>query len=149
MLVAAFPELFDYGFTAKMEDQLDEIANGRAERTATLERFWSELSPALVQAEERMPRVTIEREKPEPTGEKCPECGGELVRRKGKYGHFVGCANYPRCAYVRRRKPRPTGRPCPLCGGDLVIREGRHGPFVGCSSYPTCKYTAKMSPEQG
>jgi DNA topoisomerase-1 len=95
MLVETFEDLFDYGFTAQMEEQLDEIANGRAQRVPTLEAFWSDLQPALDRAPETMPKVKIEREKPKPVGRKCPECGGELVRRKGKYGYFVGCGQLP------------------------------------------------------
>jgi DNA topoisomerase-1 len=143
MLVAAFADLFDYGFTARMEDQLDDIANNRAERLATLERFWADFAPALGRAKAEMPTVVIEKAEPQPTGETCPECGGELVRRKGKYGTFVGCANYPKCRYVQRQSrsaPRSTGRTCPQCGGDLLVRTGRYGSFVGCSNYPTCTY---------
>ena len=146
-LVAAFPDLFDYGFTAKMEDQLDDIANERAERLATLELFWGGLSGALERAKEEMPVVVLEGEEPQATGEKCPECGGKLTRRKGKRGYFVACANYPRCKYVqrRRRRPKPTGQKCPLCGSDLVIRKSKHGPFVGCAKYPACKYIDKRA----
>jgi DNA topoisomerase-1 len=142
-LVTAFPDLFDYGFTAKMEDQLDDIANGRAERLATLEQFWAGLSGAMERATEDMPTVRFEGQKPQPTGEKCPECGGQLVRRQGKHGAFVGCAAYPRCKYVQRRKPKTTGGKCPLCGGDLVARQSKYGPFLGCANYPACKYIDK------
>ena len=151
MLVEAFPDLFDYNFTAHMEDQLDDIANGRAQRVPTLQRFWSDLRPALDSAPETMPRVVIERAKPEPTGRKCPECGGDLVRRKGKYGYFTGCAKYPKCKYIESRskaKPKPTGAQCPQCGGDLLLRQSKRGPFVGCSNYPTCTYTTKAREKQ-
>jgi DNA topoisomerase-1 len=144
MLVQAFPDLFDYGFTAQMEERLDEIANGRAKRVPTLEQFWADLHPALDRAPETMPQVKVEREKPKPTGRSCPECGGDLVRRKGKYGYFVGCANYPKCEYIERRaKPKPTGDKCPQCGGDLMLLQGKRGPFVGCGNYPMCTYTAR------
>ena len=104
MLVAAFPNLFDYAFTARMEDQLDDIANGRAQRVPVLNAFWEGLAEAMDQAPEKMPAVRIEKEGPQPTGKKCPQCGGDLVRRKGRYGYFVGCASYPKCKYVERRK---------------------------------------------
>jgi len=145
VLVAAFPDLFDYGFTARMEDGLDDIANGQAERLATLEGFWANLSGALEQAREEMPTVRLEGEKPQPTGENCPDCGGELLRRKGKYSYFVGCANFPRCKYIQPRQPETTGQKCPQCGGDLVVRRGRYGPFVGCANYPACKYIDKTA----
>ena len=97
-----------------------------------------------------MPQVKIEREKPKPVGRKCPECGGELVRRKGKYGYFVGCGEYPKCTYIERKaksKAEPTGETCPECGGALVRRQSKRGPFIGCSNYPTCKYTAGVKPD--
>jgi DNA topoisomerase-1 len=143
MLVAAFPDQFDYDFTARMEDQLDDIANGAAQRVQTLERFWADLSTALSRAREGMPSVQVELERPAPTGRSCPECGSELVKRRGRRGFFVGCSSYPRCKYVERRKPRPaaTDQKCPLCGGNLVVRQGSR-PFLGCSGYPTCRYTA-------
>jgi DNA topoisomerase-1 len=100
-LVAAFPDLFDYGFTAKMEDQLDDIANERAERLNTLAEFWAGLSEALGRAKEAMPVVILEEETSKLMGQKCPKCGSDLVRRKGKYGDFVGCASYPRCKYTQ------------------------------------------------
>jgi len=147
-LVTAFADLFDYGFTARMEDQLDDIANGQAGRLATLEAFWAELERAVAQAKEEMPVVSIAEAKPQPTGAKCPECGGDLVKRKGKRGVFVGCANYPRCKYVQRRQPQPTGQRCPQCGGDLVARRGKYGPFVGCANYPACKYIDKRKVDE-
>jgi DNA topoisomerase-1 len=152
LLVDAFVELFDYEFTAQMEDKLDHIANGQAQRAPTLDEFWRDLSVALGQAEAQMPHVQLKRDPPKPTGEKCPECGGDLIQREGRYGKFVGCANYPKCKYIQRRKPRRTGQKCPTCGGDLVIRNGRavggkRRPFIGCSNYPSCTYTAQVTKE--
>jgi DNA topoisomerase-1 len=146
LLVEGFSELFDYPFTAQMEDQLDDIANGRAQRLATLQSFWDDLSASLNNAETGMPSVHIQGNNPaEPTGQKCPECGSDLVRRKGRYGVFVGCASYPKCTYVQAKpNSKPTGQTCPVCGSELVIRKGKHGPFLGCSAYPDCKYTASI-----
>jgi len=119
LLVGFFPDLFDYGFTAQMEDTLDGIASGRAERLATLEAFWAGLEPALRKAGAEMPKVQVETPPPTagqagktgkakvkaatPTGKTCPQCGGVLVQRKGKYGAFVGCSNYPTCRYIEKR----------------------------------------------
>ncbi|MBN1657875.1 MAG: type I DNA topoisomerase [Anaerolineae bacterium] len=129
LLVDFFPDLFDYGFTAQMERTLDEIAAGRAARLPALEAFWAGLEPALEKAGAEMPTVRVEapaagdaaargkgkaggsgRGKKgaapaEPVGRTCPECGGELVRRTGKYGPFVGCGNFPRCRYVEKKRP--------------------------------------------
>ncbi|MCR4405635.1 MAG: type I DNA topoisomerase [Anaerolineae bacterium] len=145
LLVAFFPDLFAYEFTARMEDELDDIANGQRTRLAVLNAFWAAFEPQLQRAQAEMPRVEIQREPPQPTGEKCPLCGGELVRRQGRYGPFIGCANFPKCRYIQRQEPEKTGRQCPLCGGDLVIRRSKRGPFVGCSNYPECKYVDRSS----
>ncbi|MDH7473127.1 MAG: topoisomerase DNA-binding C4 zinc finger domain-containing protein [Anaerolineae bacterium] len=67
------------------------------------------------------------------------------LRRQGRYGPFIGCANFPKCRYIQRQEPEKTGRQCPLCGGDLVIRRSKRGPFVGCSNYPECKYVDRSS----
>jgi DNA topoisomerase-1 len=147
LLVEYFPHLFDYGFTAQMEQTLDDIANGRQGPLAMLGQFWTELEPVLVKAKAEMPTVTLDRgaqgadkrPKAEPTGEKCPECGGTLVTRQGRYGPFVGCANYPACRYIRRTREQAVGT-CPECGADLVKKKGRYGTFVGCTRYPECKY---------
>jgi DNA topoisomerase-1 len=154
LLVEYFPVLFDYGFTAQMEQSLDEIAEGHHDRLATLERFWVDLQPALTKAKAEMPQVTVGRSpveegkqsKAEPTGEKCPDCGGDLVTRHSRYGAFVGCANYPKCKYVQRSRPAPVGT-CPQCGGDLVAKKGRFGAFVGCANYPTCRYVQRSQPK--
>jgi len=140
LLIAFFPDLFAYEFTARMEDELDDIANGQRTRLDVLNAFWKSFEPQLQRAQAEMPRVAVQREPPQPTGEKCPQCGGDLVRRQGRYGPFVGCANFPKCRYIQRQEPEKTGRQCPLCGGDLVVRRGKRGPFVGCSNYPQCKY---------
>ena len=142
LLLEFFADLFDYDFTAQMEQVLDEIANGRQERRASLARFWSGLIPALTRAKADMPRVTVKAPAPAPTGEKCPECGGDLVVKKGRRGAFVGCSNYPNCKYVKRKGAEVVGK-CPDCGGDLVKKRGRYGLFVGCVNYPDCKYTQR------
>ena len=142
LLVDAFPDLFDCDFTAMMEDQLDDIANGEGQRLAMLRDFWARLGPALERARRTTPRVIDLAER---TDESCPECGGELVKRWGKHGPFVGCANYPRCRYIQKRKPKTIGRSCPECGAGLVIRTGKRGQFVGCSGYPTCWHTEALA----
>jgi DNA topoisomerase-1 len=148
LLVDAFSDLFDYAFTAQMEDQLDDIANGRAKRLTTLRHFWEGLHAELGAAENTMPSVRLERDAPKPTGQQCPQCGSDLVRRQGRNGPFVGCSAYPKCKYIQRSRAKPTGQKCPRCGGDLVARRGKHGPFLGCSSYPDCKYTTSLKPAQ-
>jgi DNA topoisomerase-1 len=150
LLVECFAQLFDYEFTAEMEETLDAIANGREGRLATLQRLWADLEPALAKARAEMPTVTIDASASsaggtrtaKPTGEQCPECGGALLTRQGRRGPFVGCANYPKCKYAKRAQTREVGA-CPKCGGSLVEKMGRYGPFVGCANYPECKYVRR------
>jgi len=83
---------------------------------------------------------------PQPTGQKCPEDGGDLVRRRGRFGEFVACANYPKCKY---RPPKPlveTGVACPRDGGKIVERRGRFGFFFPCANYPKCNFSFRYRP---
>ncbi len=144
LLVGFFTDLFDYDFTAQMEQTLDEIALGRQGRLATMKRFWADLEPTLTRARAEMPVVRVDvnansQSQADPIDGKCPECGGALINRQGRYGSFVGCANYPKCKYVQRKSAQAVGQ-CPDCGGDLVMKSGRYGSFVGCTNYPKCRF---------
>ena len=142
-LVNNFGKLLEYDFTANMESDLDRIEKGTA-WVPFMKDFNHQLDGWLASAREADPvRPAAER-----TGESCPKCGeGELVKREGRYGEFVGCSRYPECDYIKDREeraaPEETGRMCPECGSPLVVRQSRRGPFVGCSSYPTCRFIEK------
>jgi DNA topoisomerase-1 len=151
LLVEFFPDLFDYGFTAQMEHALDEIALGQQGRQETLRRFWSDLGPAVEKARAAMPKVTVDWNAASvaatggsgATEDRCPKCGAKLISRKGKFGPFVGCANFPKCRYIQRDSAKVVDV-CPECGGDLVTKKGRYGAFVGCANYPACQYTRRQ-----
>jgi DNA topoisomerase-1 len=142
-LVSNFGKLLEYDFTANMETDLDRIEKGTA-WVPFMQRFNRQLDQWLDSARGADPvRPTAER-----TGETCPKCGeGELVKREGRYGEFVGCSRYPQCDYIKdreeRQPPEETGKACPTCGRPLVVRQSRRGPFVGCSGYPDCRYIEK------
>ncbi len=143
-LVAQFPDLFAVGFTAQMEEDLDRIARGERPWVKVLREFYDPFAVTLEHAQEaaRAGPVTVvapskSKKKALPAGEKCPACGGEAVLRKGKYGHFRSCANFPRCKWSA---PLAVGQ-CPQCGADLVERKGKRGLFWGCIRYPECRYT--------
>jgi DNA topoisomerase-1 len=142
-LTANFDHLFQYDFTARMESDLDRIEEGSA-WLPFMREFNAELNTLLAGAQEADPvRPAAER-----TGETCPKCGeGELVKREGRYGEFVGCSRYPQCDYIKdreeRAEPVEVGRPCPDCGRPLVRRRSRRGEFVGCSGYPDCRFIEK------
>ena len=136
-LVEFFDSIINVEYTAQMEKELDEIAEGEDDYVHALTDFEEKFEPLLENAYDKMEQI-----QPEKTGEKCPECGGDLVIRKGKFGDFVACSNYPTCKYVKKEPEdiRYTGETCPKCGSPMVFKKGRYGEFEACSAYPTCKY---------
>jgi DNA topoisomerase-1 len=156
-LIDQFPDLFAVPFTAEMEEDLDRIARSERGWVEVLRDFYGPFEKALVDARETAQDAAITVPKPEVkrTGETCPECGGDVVIRSGKFGKFKGCANYPTCKWTvsldkqRRSKGsgKPTGASCPECGGDVVVRKGKYGPFRACSNFPTCRWSAPLQDE--
>ncbi len=145
-----FNSIINTQYTAGMETELDEIADGDKDEVETLKAFWSKFSPLLDEAYEKMEKLA-----PQEVGEKCPECGGELVYRNGRFGKFISCSNFPKCKYTRqmdgkeKEKPEPTGKTCPKCGeGELLKRKSRYGTyFCGCSNFPKCRYMETLEGE--
>ena len=146
-LVEYFDPIINVEYTAQMENELDEIANGEDTYLHAITTFEDKFEPLLDKANKEMEKV-----EPKKTGEKCPECGGDLVIRKGRYGEFVACSNYPECKYIKKdpndRTGQPTGETCPKCGSPMIYKRGRFGEFEACSNYPTCKYI-KKKPREG
>jgi len=151
LLVEHFPRVVDISFTARMEDDLDDIAQGKKDWVQVVRDFWEPFQKRLKRKFEEIKREQVtELEK---TDEVCPECGKPLVVKLGKYGKFLSCTGFPECKYAR---PIPDangdgvpeaidesqleGR-CPECGGELVLKEGKFGKFIACSNYPKCKFT--------
>jgi DNA topoisomerase-1 len=138
-LVTYFPEIMSLPFTAAMEDSLDEIANGKKEWAPVLAAFYTPFSEAITKTLETAEKVKAPVEE---LDEKCPECGGMLVIRTGKFGKFIACSNFPTCKYTRQKLETIDMR-CPKCGGDIVVKKTRYGKtFYGCSNYPTCTFAA-------
>ncbi len=144
LLLESFPNLLSTTFTAQMESDLDRIEEGEASWTDTLETFYGPFESKLQDAKENMQNI---KRNGLPTSLTCPECGEPLILRSGRYGLFLGCADYPDCEYTRNiradaapaAEPIPTDEKCTECGAHMVIREGRSGPFLSCSRYPECK----------
>lgn len=136
-LVEYFDSIINVEYTAQMEKELDEIAEGDDDYVSALTSFEEKFEPLLENAYDKMEQI-----QPEKTGETCPECGGDLVIRKGKYGDFVACSNYPTCKFVKKEQEeiKYTGENCPKCGKPMVYKKGRFGEFAACSGYPECKY---------
>jgi DNA topoisomerase-1 len=143
MLVTYFPDVINTGFTATMEDELDEIAEGTHDWASTLREFYEPFKKDLAHAEQEIPKAD---DTPEPAGRDCPTCGNPLVIRYGRYGKFIGCSTFPACRYVEPWLEK-MGVLCPKDGGDLVERKTRKGrTFYACSNYPTCDFTSWRKP---
>lgn len=143
LLVKHFPEIMDVGFTAHMEEDLDLIARGEREWVPVLREFYEPFEHSVRLAEETMQKVVASDQR---TGEKCDECGHDMIVKQGRYGKFIACSNFPAC---RNTKPylEKTGVTCPQCGGDLVERRSRKNRvFYGCSNYPECRFVAWNKP---
>lgn len=141
-----FSSIINTSYTAGMENELDEIADGKRDEVKTLTQFWQQFTPLLDEAYEKMEKI-----QPEKVGEQCPECGSDLVYRNGRFGKFISCSNFPKCRYTRRldgkekEKPEPTGKMCPKCGSELLKRKSRFGTyFLGCSNFPKCHYMENL-----
>ena len=119
-----------------METDLDKVAEGKEIWYKLLERFYNDFEPLVETAMKNM-----EKETPKSTGEICPECGKELVIRKGKYGEFVACSGYPECKYIKKEEKKIVEIcDCPNCNGKIIEKKTRRGKiFYGCSNYPKCK----------
>lgn len=132
-----FSSIINVSYTANMEKDLDEIAEGERDNVKELREFYDQFMPLLDHAYENMEKKELER-----TGELCPECGNELVYRNGRYGRFVSCINFPSCRYTKaeNEENNETDEVCPNCGSKLVMKKGRFGAFLACSNYPECKY---------
>jgi DNA topoisomerase-1 len=138
-LVKYFPTILDLPFTARMEDDLDSVANGEKEWVPVIRDFYTPFAASLEVAYNEATKVKLSEER---IDEKCPNCGHELVIRTGKYGKFIACTNFPECTYTRQYGEKVDIK-CPRCGGDIVMKKSRRGKkFYGCSNYPTCTFAA-------
>lgn len=146
-LLKYFPKTFEYEFTAKMEDDLDKVAQGEEDWTELLADFYVPFEEKLEKATENAKRQKIEAEK---IGKKCPKCKkGEQVIRVGKYGKFLSCSRFPECKWTAPYVEKLEGFKCPDCGGDVVIKRTRKGKkFYGCSNYPDCDWATWKKPQK-
>ena len=131
-----FSDIINVKYTAEMENDLDKIAEDKMDNIKVLTQFYSSFEPLVEKAFGEM-----EKESPKETGEICPNCGNSLVVRKGKYGEFVACSNYPNCKYIKKEeKEIKEIMTCPKCGGKIVEKKSKRGKiFYGCDNYPKCK----------
>lgn len=137
LLVGHFPRILNLDFTARMEGDLDKVAEGHEDWIALLRRFYGPFESELQEAEKKLPRLEL---RDEPTDEICPNCGRAMVIKTGRFGKFISCTGYPEC---KTAKPivKETGAICPKCGGAVVERRSKKGrTFYGCANYPNCDF---------
>jgi len=145
-LIEYFPQVFDYQFTAQMEDELDDIARGERQWMPVVNEFYAPFEDKLSAVSEIAKRVQIPTEA---TGKKCPECkDGQLVIRTGRFGKFLSCSKFPDCKYTAPYVQTIEGVVCPDCGAQVVIKKSRKGKqFYGCAAYPKCKWASWNKPK--
>jgi DNA topoisomerase-1 len=138
-----FSSIINVEYTAKMEDDLDLIAEAKEDNIKVLKDFYNEFEPLVEDAFSNMEKVEAEK-----TGEVCPNCGNDLVIRNGRYGKFVACSNYPECKYIKKEEKVIVNlADCPKCDGHIIERKTKRGKsFYGCSNYPKCDYASWYKP---
>jgi DNA topoisomerase-1 len=152
LLVENFQELFDYEYTARMEDHLDRIESGRERWNDAMREFYGRFSQHLVTAEKEMRDIKAEEIQ---TDEVCEKCGSRMVIKWGKFGRFMACSGYPECKNTREipkvcsldngdSTPEEDDLTCEKCGRPMVLKRGRFGEFMACSGYPECRNTKKI-----
>ena len=145
VMVARFPDVFNVEFTSQMETELDKVEEGELGWQAVLQDFYGPFSKAL-ESIDTAALIRDAHDVGEIEKEPCPECGGKLTVKSGRFGPFVACGNYPECRYTKPIKgdkvpDKPTDEVCKECGAPMVIKTGRYGEFLACTQYPKCKHT--------
>lgn len=138
-----FSDLINVKYTAAMETDLDTIALGKLDEIKVLREFYDKFEPEVEKAFGQM-----EKKAPKETGEVCPNCGSSLVIRKGRYGEFTACSNYPECKYIKKEEKQVKEiMDCPKCDGKIIEKKTKRGKiFYGCNNYPKCKYASWDKP---
>ncbi len=137
LLVQHFPDIVDTGFTAGMEEELDEVARGDRDWVPVIREFYDPFEQTVQQADLNMERVEL---KPEPAGEDCEKCGRPMLIKFGRYGKFIACSGYPECRNAKSFAVK-IGVNCPDCGGEMVEKKTRRKRiFYSCGNYPKCTF---------
>lgn len=139
-----FESIVDSKFTSQMEEKLDNVADEKSDWQEILANFYYPFMQKIEDGKKNIKSQKIAI----PIDEKCPDCGGELVKRSGRFGEFIACSNFPKCKYSRnlstdkkeKKEPVKIGVKCPKCGGEIVERFSKRGKFYGCLNYPKCKF---------
>ncbi len=143
LLVEHFPEIVDFNFTARMEDDLDSVATGEKEWVPLMKEFYDPFKRNLLLKEKEIKKSVVE----EATDEVCEKCGKPMVIKMGRYGKFLACTGFPECKNAKpletpaeaAGEEQATVDPCEKCGSPMILKQGRFGKFLACSKYPECK----------
>ncbi|WRB44748.1 type I DNA topoisomerase [Helicobacter pylori] len=138
-----FEEIVDSKFSASLEEELDNIAQNKADYQQVLKDFYYPFMDKIEAGKKNI----ISQKMHEKTGQSCPKCGGELVKKNSRYGEFIACNNYPKCRYVKQTENANDGANqelCEKCGGEMVQKFSRNGAFLACNNYPECKNTKSL-----
>ncbi len=138
-----FEEIVDSKFSASLEEELDNIAQDKADYQQVLKDFYYPFMDKIEAGKKNI----ISQKVHEKTGQSCPKCGGELVKKNSRYGEFIACNNYPKCKYVKQTENANDGAKqelCEKCGGEMVQKFSRNGAFLACNNYPECKNTKSL-----
>jgi DNA topoisomerase-1 len=152
LLLESFDDIFEVKYTAQMEEELDQIEEGKLDWRVAMAEFYQRFDKDLKHAEEHMTDI---KRMEEPTGEMCPKCEKPLVMKWGKHGKFIACTGYPECTYTREPDnadievaEQGEEEYCENCGRPMVLKKGRFGTFLACSGYPDCKTTKQIGGTQ-
>ncbi|WQW71027.1 type I DNA topoisomerase [Helicobacter pylori] len=138
-----FEEIVDSKFSASLEEELDNIAQNKADYQQVLKDFYYPFMDKIEAGKKNI----ISQKMHEKTGQSCPKCGGELVKKNSRYGEFIACNNYPKCKYIKQTENannEATQELCEKCGGEMVQKFSRNGAFLACNNYPECKNTKSL-----
>jgi len=149
-----FPNIVDINFTAEMEEELDEIAEGKVNWQKLLLEFYEKFMKQIEKGKENIVSLKLAK----PLGRTCPKCGEhELLLRSGRFGNFIACSGFPKCKYTEQcdeegnaveKKETTADEKCDKCGADMIVKNGRNGQFLACSNYPDCKNTKSINVEE-
>ncbi|MGL2492108.1 type I DNA topoisomerase [Helicobacter pylori] len=138
-----FEEIVDSKFSASLEEELDNIAQNKADYQQVLKDFYYPFMDKIEAGKKNI----ISQKVHEKTGQSCPKCGGELVKKNSRYGEFIACNNYPKCKYIKQTETandEAEQELCEKCGGEMVQKFSRNGAFLACNNYPECKNTKSL-----
>lgn len=151
LLVAHFPDIVDIKFTANIEEEFDKIAAGESKWVPIIRDFYEPFHKNLESKTKEVSKEDFQ----EKLGRNCPDCGGELIMKFGRFGKFIACTNYPECKYTEKTESEKkideehSSEICEICGAPMVVKRGRFGTFLGCSNYPECKGIKKIENKTG